>query len=89
MQTFFTSKGHQRWFIVNNGSSDDENESSVEEADAGDGENETAVILSQWKAQRLEHEKELERADEKTAKTDHTGWFKRTQVGRSIWPVEI
>jgi superfamily II DNA helicase RecQ len=84
VQTFFTSKGHQRWFIVNNGNNDDEDESSVEETDAGDGENEAAIILSQWKAQRLEHEKELEKADEKIAKTDHTGWFKRTG-----WPEHL
>ena len=73
VQTFFTSKGHQRWFVVGNDNNGGEDGSSAGDTDAENEEEDVAAILSHWKAERLEHEKELEKADEKIAKTDHTG----------------
>ncbi len=94
VQTFFTSGGFRRYFVVQiPGSSNDEhndernNENqparasvAPEDADAGD----TAIIRREWADARKKHQRELELADETIAKTDRTGWF-----NRAGWPEHL
>ncbi|TKA60633.1 hypothetical protein B0A49_13140 [Cryomyces minteri] len=75
VQTFFTG-GAQRYFTVQY---DEVRESGPAESRVGQADKiDNAVILKKWEEARQKHEKELERIDAETAKTDNTLWYKRT-----------
>ncbi|KAF1934999.1 hypothetical protein EJ02DRAFT_428835 [Clathrospora elynae] len=72
VQTFFRKRGLRRYFLVNTANCNPETSVPQEVA---------AVVgkqLADWKATQQIHNEEAQVMDAEAAKTDKTGWFKRT-----------
>ncbi|KAK4960633.1 hypothetical protein LTR28_005104 [Elasticomyces elasticus] len=76
VQTIFSTGGFQRYFTVHCEGAEESGpaERRLRQIDEIDN----AAILEDWEDARRQHEKELERIDAETAKTDNTLWYKRT-----------
>jgi superfamily II DNA helicase RecQ len=70
VQTFFRTAGLQRYFIVNALSSNAPVSLQQKE--------EVERLLGEWKTTKQGHEAEAQVMEAEAAKTDRTGWFKRT-----------
>jgi hypothetical protein len=77
VQTFFSVAGLQRYFKVDY-SQPTENRAVVEENPTTDYQHEISVIVEEWDRAAEKHKQTLDIVDAKVAKTDRTGWFKRT-----------
>ena len=77
VQTFFRAGGLQRYFVVDAGAdvTDGGNCQSAASRTVADVVN---VRLVEWKRTKDAHEEEAQVMDAQVAKTDKTGWFKRT-----------
>lgn len=72
VQTFFQTPGLQRYFVVN------EPTSNFSVSIPREQQEEVDRMLEEWKNTQQEHEAEAQVMDAEAAKTDKTGWFKRT-----------
>ena len=73
VQTFFCTSGLQRYFVVNTTNGNDNTPSMLREvADV------VSERLAEWKRTKDAHKEEAQVMDAQVAKTDKTGWFKRT-----------
>ncbi|KAF1938211.1 hypothetical protein EJ02DRAFT_437278 [Clathrospora elynae] len=72
VQTFFRNRRLQRYFIVRMAGNDNAQSIPHEVADMVD------KRLAEWKATQQAHEEKSQVMDAHVAKTDKTGWFKRT-----------
>lgn len=91
VQTFFKSAGLQRYFTVlyneeeSNPEQTDDREATLVVRSTGNASTASAreeadilALVADWKEHDKKVDEELETADAKTAKTDHTLWFKKT-----------
>ncbi|KAI9882030.1 MAG: hypothetical protein M1823_006233, partial [Watsoniomyces obsoletus] len=72
VQTFFRTGGLQRYFVVNEADNEDEPSAVVEVQDKVD------KLLASWSETKQLEEEKAQVMDAEAAKTDRTGWFKRT-----------
>jgi hypothetical protein len=85
VQTFFTSGGFRRYFVVRVIDTDDNSEHGERDNSQQARNNliteyadDAAIIKQEWTEAQKRHQQELEIADKKIALTDRTGWFIRT-----------
>jgi hypothetical protein len=74
VQTFFKSGGLQRYFIVDASQSN----STTLSIRCQTADNTVKEQLAQWDATKQAHKEKAQIMDAEVAKTDKTGWFKRT-----------
>ncbi|KAK5200476.1 hypothetical protein LTR16_006035, partial [Cryomyces antarcticus] len=79
VQTFFATGGFQRYFTVHVAP-----DPMVDPLVSVKDDEDVVRILNECRRAKEEHDKELEKADEKVARTDRTGWFNRTG-----WPEHL
>jgi hypothetical protein len=77
VQTFFRTGGLQRYFVVNAGDSStgDSNSRPSSPCDVADN---VKREMAEWETVQKEEEQRMQLIDAAVAKTDQTGWFKRT-----------
>ncbi|KAK3045467.1 hypothetical protein LTR09_012942 [Extremus antarcticus] len=81
VQTFSQVHGKQRYFIVQD---DDEQGAEIEENIIPAGQSDVDEIMEEFDRLDSQHQQALGRLDEEMAKTDQTGWWKRTG-----WPEHL
>jgi hypothetical protein len=72
VQTFFRGRALRRYFVVNASDNDSDRSIPREVADV------VKERLAEWQLTRHAHEEGAQVMDAHVAKTDKTGWFKRT-----------
>ena len=71
VQTFFNNRSLRRYFVVNP-------QHSSENATAPDVQDRVTGMLAGWRATQQTHNEQAQVMEAEAAKTDRTGWFKRT-----------